>query len=431
MAKYLFIVSYLLSLHLTSQNLYFPPLIGQSWETKSPSELGWCSEYEAELQSLLEAENSKAFILLKNGKIVYEWYFGNFTSDSVWYWASAGKTLVATLTGIAQEEGFLNINNPAALYMGSAWTSLLPTQEAQITVKHQLTMTTGLDDGVPDHFCTDPSCLSFKANAGTRWAYHNAPYTLIDSVIEMATGQNFNTYFNQRIRNKIGMGGAFLKVGYNRIYFSNARSMARFGLLMLSKGKWNNTAILGDSAYYNAMIKPSQTLNKSYGYLWWLNGKESFMVPGSQLVLPGPLFPDAPMETVAALGANGQFINIVPSENLVWIRMGNSPSSTEVPYLLNNEIWKKLNQIQCIVSLPEDDALNAIAFYPNPHSEQFSIYIPKLSDLEIYNIVGQKMKVLHNVSGKVEIHSEGWESGFYILRVKSGDKTEIKTIIKK
>ncbi len=431
MAKYIFIVSYLLSLHLTSQNLYFPPLIGQSWETKSPSELGWCSEYEAELQSLLEAENSKAFILLKDGKIVYEWYFGNFTSDSVWYWASAGKTLVATLTGIAQEEGFLNINNPAAMYMGSAWTSLLPIQEDQITVKHQLTMTTGLDDGVPDHFCTDPSCLSFKANAGTRWAYHNAPYTLIDSVIEMATGQNFNTYFNQRIRNKIGMGGAFLKVGYNRIYFSNARSMARFGLLMLAKGKWNNTTILGDSAYFNAMIKPSQTLNKSYGYLWWLNGKETFMVPGSQLVLPGPLFPDAPAEAVAGLGANGQFLNMVPSENLVWIRMGNSPISSEVPYLLNNEIWKKLNKIQCVVGVESNSEESSTTIYPNPHSEQFLINIPKISDVEIYNVIGQKIKSINNVIGKVEISSQEWESGLYLLKIKSGNRLEVKTIIKK
>lgn len=431
MSKYAFLLSLLVSIKVYSQNLYFPPLIGNIWETKSASEIGWCSQFEADLYTLLEEENTKAFILLKDGKIVYEWYFDTFTSDSLWYWASAGKTLVSTLTGIAQEEGHLSINDASSIYLGNGWTQLTSNQENDILIKHQLSMTTGLDDAIGNSNCTDPSCLIYKANPGTRWAYHNAPYTLIDSVIEMASGQTFNSYFNQKIRNKIGMNGTFIRNGYNRIYVSNARSMARFGLLISNKGTWNNTTVLGDTAYFNAMLKSSQSLNKSYGYLWWLNGKESFMVPGSQLVLPGPLFPDAPMETVAALGANGQFINIVPSENLVWIRMGNSPSSTEVPYLLNNEIWKKLNQIQCLVSLPVEEALIAITIYPNPHSEQFSIHIPKLSDLEIYNIVGQKIKVLHNVSGKVEMTSEGWESGFYILRVKSGDKTEIKTIIKK
>jgi len=90
--------------------------------------------------------------------------------------------------------------------MGNTWTSLSPTLENQITIWNQLTMTTGLDDGVPDHYCTEPSCLIFNANPGTRWAYHNGPYTLIDSVIEMATGQSFNYYFNQKVRNKIWHG---------------------------------------------------------------------------------------------------------------------------------------------------------------------------------------------------------------------------------
>lgn len=372
------------------------------------------------MQSLLEAENSKAFILLKDGKIVYEWYFGNFTSDSLWYWASAGKTLVATLTGIAQEEGLLNINDPSSMYMGNAWTSLSPTLENQITIWNQLIITTGLDDGVPDHYCTEPSCLIFIANPGTRWAYHNGPYTLIDSVIEMATGQSFNSYFNQKVRNKIGMGGIFTKVGYNRIYFSNARSMARFGLLILGKGKWNNTTVLGDSAYFNAMITPSQTLNKSYGYLWWLNGYESFIVPRSQLIIPGPLFPDAPMQTIARLGGNGQFLNVVPNENLIWIRMGNSPVSSEVPYLLNNEIWKKIKKIQCLVGVEEETDQNSISIYPNPHSELFLIDIPKTSDVKIFNEIGQEIKVLNNALGKVEISSQGWESGLYLIKIKQG-----------
>lgn len=72
MTKYILFLSILFSVKITAQNLYFPPLIGQNWDTKPPNELGWCSQYEAELLSLLEAENSKAFILLKDGKIVYE-----------------------------------------------------------------------------------------------------------------------------------------------------------------------------------------------------------------------------------------------------------------------------------------------------------------------------------------------------------------------
>ncbi|HAT63910.1 MAG TPA: serine hydrolase, partial [Flavobacteriaceae bacterium] len=61
-----------------------------------------------------DANDTKAFILLKDGKIVLEQYFDDFTAESNWYWASAGKTLTATMVGIAQQEGFLDITNPTS-----------------------------------------------------------------------------------------------------------------------------------------------------------------------------------------------------------------------------------------------------------------------------------------------------------------------------
>jgi len=73
------------------------------------------------LFNYLESNKTRAFIVLKEGRIVIEEYFGdniNGTSDfdrnSQWYWASAGKTLTATLVGIAQQDGFLNIENPTS-----------------------------------------------------------------------------------------------------------------------------------------------------------------------------------------------------------------------------------------------------------------------------------------------------------------------------
>jgi CubicO group peptidase (beta-lactamase class C family) len=111
-------------------------------------------------------------------------------------------------------------------------------------------MTSGLDDGVPDHFCTLDTCLIYKADAGTRWAYHNGPYTLLDEVVEQATGQTLNAYTTQKLKNPTGMTGAFVPVGYNNVYFSNARSMARFGLLMLNQGNWNGNPIMTDQAYF-------------------------------------------------------------------------------------------------------------------------------------------------------------------------------------
>ena len=72
-----------------AQQLYFPPLIGNTWDTVTPASLGWCTNYIDTLNDYLQSTNTKAFIILKDGKIAHEKYFGTFTVDSLWYWASA------------------------------------------------------------------------------------------------------------------------------------------------------------------------------------------------------------------------------------------------------------------------------------------------------------------------------------------------------
>lgn len=331
----------------TTTQLYFPPIAGTEWQTVTANSLGWNTAELNNLDTYLQSKNTKAFIILKDGKIVVEKYFGTFTVDSLWYWASAGKTLTGFLVGIAQHDGIIDINKKTSDYIGTGWTSETPAKENLITVKHQLTMTTGLDDGVANTDCTLPSCLIYKADAGTRWAYHNAAYTLLDKVVESASGLSYNVYFQQKIRNLIGMNGVWVKTpNANNIFYSNARSMARFGLLMLNKGKWDNTEILNDPGYFINQTNSSQTLNPSYGYLTWLNGKNKYMVPTMQNVFSGSLIPNAPADLFAALGKNDQKVYIIPSQNLVVIRMGKSADNTEFAVSsFDNELWGKLKNI--------------------------------------------------------------------------------------
>ena len=326
--------------------LYFPPVSGNSWESSSLAGLGWDSTQLTNLYDYLQLKNTKAFIVLKNGRIVMEKYFGTFVQDSLWYWASAGKTMTAMLVGIAQQEGLLSIQQKTSDFLGTGWTSLPAAKENLITIRHQLTMTTGLDDGVTDDDCIDPSCLVYKADAGTRWAYHNAPYTLLDKVVEAASGLTYNNYFQQKIRNLTGMNGLWVRNGFNNVYYSNARSMARFGLLMLNKGKWDQTVILRDTAYYRAQINSSQNLNPSYGYLTWLNGKGSYMLPTLQNVFAGNLVPNAPSDMFCALGKNDQKVYVVPSQKLVVIRMGESAGNIQLALSsFDNELWGKIRAV--------------------------------------------------------------------------------------
>ena len=190
---YLFLLSVVLSVSTVGQGLYFPPIVGSTWDTLAPSSLGYCNNRIDSLNQYLDHINTKAFILLKDGKIVLEQYFDGFTKVRTWYLASAGKTMTAYLVGIAQQEGLLSINDTSSRYLGTGWSNLTPAQEADLTIWHQLTMTTGLDDGVANVDCTLDTCLEYLAPAGTRWAYHNAPYTLLTSVIEQASARPVNT----------------------------------------------------------------------------------------------------------------------------------------------------------------------------------------------------------------------------------------------
>ncbi|HQG38853.1 MAG TPA: serine hydrolase domain-containing protein, partial [Chitinophagales bacterium] len=129
-----------------AQTNYFPPTNNSTWDTLSPTQLNWCSSSIDSLNNYLQSTKTDAFIILKNGKIVLEKYFGTFTQDSIHYWASAGKSLTAMITGIAQQKGMLNINDSASKYLGTGWTSETPAKEKLITIKHLLTMTGGMND---------------------------------------------------------------------------------------------------------------------------------------------------------------------------------------------------------------------------------------------------------------------------------------------
>ncbi|HTG65540.1 MAG TPA: serine hydrolase, partial [Flavobacterium sp.] len=327
----------------TTEDLYFPPLSGINWETKPIADLGWKQEAVQHLLDYLELKHSKSFMILVNGRIVMENYFNGHSATTNWYWASAGKTLTATLTGIAEQEGFINTNNKVSDYIGTGWTSETLAKENLITCKNLLSMTSGIED-IANGDDVSPSSLTYKADAGTRWAYHNV-YVKLQDVIAQATGQSWSTYFNTKLRNKIGMNGSWLTLDNNIVYFSTTRSMARFGLLMLNKGKWGNSTILNE-AFFNAATTTSQNINLSYGYLWWLNGKSSYHLPQSQLQFSGSIIPNGPNDMFMALGKNDQKIYVIPNKKMVVIRMGDAADNVN-PALsdFDNTLWQKINAL--------------------------------------------------------------------------------------
>ena len=326
---------------ITNEATYFPPLNNTTWETKSIASLGWKESAVQPLLDYLELKNTKSFILLVDGRIVMENYFNGHSATKGWYWASAGKTLTATVTGIAEQEGYININTKVSDYIGTGWTSLPLDKENLITNKHLLNMTSGLDDTTDD---VTPAKLVYKADAGTRWAYHNV-YVKLQDVIAKATKQTWSNYFNTKLRDKIGMEGTWFQVDNNSVYYSTSRSMARFGLLIANKGKWENTQVLNEN-YWSAATNTSQNINLGYGYLWWLNGKSSYHLPQSQLQIPGSIIPSAPNDMYMALGKNDQKIYIIPSKKMVVIRMGDAADGSNFALSdFDDALWQKIKAL--------------------------------------------------------------------------------------
>lgn len=400
----LFSISLLLiNQYSKAQKLYFPPLsFTANWDTISPTSLGWCLPEIDSLYGFLEKENTKGFIVLKDGKIVLEKYFGTFTKDSIWYWASAGKTITSFLIGKAKEEKLLKLSDTSSKYLGNGWTDCTLNQENKITIFNQLTMTSGLDDGVTDNHCTDKTCLTFKANAGTRWAYHNAPYTLLEKVITTATTKTINNYTNTKLSAKTGINGLWLTTDFDNVFYSKVRHMARFGLLYQNNCIWNNDTLLFDTNYINQSTNTSQNINLSYGYLWWLNGKPSYMIPTLQTVFSGSFAPNAPTDMFAALGKNGQLLCVSKSKGLVVVRMGDAPGSfVEVPTVFCNQMWQKLNAVMCnstsIINSPNEP--QKLLIYPNPFTNEITLSFKSIKNkpikLTINDAIGKEVYVIN------------------------------------
>ncbi|MGB0177576.1 MAG: serine hydrolase [Owenweeksia sp.] len=379
-----------------------------------PVTLGWCVQELDTLSEFLDQTNAKGFIILHRGRIAYEEYFDSFAPDSVWYWASAGKSLTAVLVGMAEEQDLLSINDKTSDYLGSGWTSAPQNKEDLITIKDQLQMTTGLDYTVPDLNCLSDSCLLYKNDAGTYWFYHNAPYRLLQDVVESASGKAYNQFTFEKMTPIMGITGLWI----NYVFYSNARSMARFGLLALSDYEWGSIKMLNHPAYIQNMTQPSQSYNEAYGYLWWLNGQSTYRQPGIDFPFNGPIIPSAPADLYMAAGKNEQRIYIVPSEDLVVVRIGEAADQS-LPALsgFDTDLWKLMSDLMCkntgIVDLPEEK----LSIYPNPASEYVEINPWSQGDrAELWSMSGQKI----SISGSIEkgrFTVRDIPQGLYLLKV--------------
>jgi len=328
--------------------IYFPPLDQSVWNTQNPEDLDWDEGKLTELIEFVEDSNSKSFLILHNGRMVVEEYFDDHNQNANWTWFSAAKSLTSVGVGIAQAEGFLDLEDKTSDYLGDNWSFADQEKQDLIKVRNHVTMTTGFDNNIVNFLqwtCTAPLCMQYETDAGTRWSYHQGAFTLTQDIISQATGMDFKEYLRDRVQNKIGINGFWTNILDVRIFNSNSRGMARFGLLALNEGNWDGEQIY-PAEYHQQMTNTSQEMNKAYGYLWWLNGKQDFLTTLDQTLHQGSLVPNAPADMYAALGANDQKIYVVPSLDMVVVRTGDAAGAEEfASSSFDNHLWEKINEV--------------------------------------------------------------------------------------
>jgi len=164
--------------------------------------------------------------------------------------------------------------------------------------------------------------------------------------------------------------------------------MARFGLLVQGEGMWDGAVTLGDSTYFNQMVNTSQTMNPSYGYLWWLNGKDSYIAPDTPFSTPGMMTPDAPEDMFSAAGGAGQFISIAPSKGYIMVRQGLLGTGEKAPIEFLNQIWKRILDLECVTTSVEQSNQDLVTLSPNPARDQLLIKGYTKAKLEVIHTSG-------------------------------------------
>jgi len=311
---------------------YFPADGTSTWEKVTPDKLGWQVNFLQEAIDFAKEKNSYSLIILHKGRIVSENYWQDKNEDSLHQIESVAKSMVSFQIGKLEEQGKLKITEPVSQYVGDGWSKAPLQKEKTITIKHLLTMSSGLD-----------SELNYLADPGRMWYYSNEAFAVLFKIIEAATGQLFPEFFEQTLFSKIKISN----YEWHGIHLAmTARDMARFGLLIGNKGMWNGERLLQEEGYFRDMLSSSQNIQKAYGYLWWLNGQSDYFddkVTNGNPFQPGPIYPAMPPDALLAMGHFDQRIEIIPSLDLIIIRQGGDTGLPELgQHSFDNEFWSRL-----------------------------------------------------------------------------------------
>jgi len=286
---------------------------------------------KAQLPEFIKPINDKlgtvAYVVIKNDSIIFEEYWNGYSADSSSNSFSMAKSWISTLVGIAIKEGKIeSINQKACDFL----PEFCEGDNSKITIKHLLTMSSGLDWDEDYHdplgqtaeayFAPNLKKQMMRLKAveppGETFKYHSSCSQLLAFIVESATGQSVNEYTSEKLWKPMGAKHPALwntdtKRGDEKAFCcinSNARDFARLGKLYMNQGNWNGTQLL-DSNYVKEATSVSNLLdedenkNVNYGYQFWIANRKG-------------------LDVYYTRGLWGQYVICIPEKDMIIVRLG-------------------------------------------------------------------------------------------------------------
>jgi CubicO group peptidase (beta-lactamase class C family) len=268
-------------------------------------------------------------VVLYNGQLIAEQYAEGFTSKTKLAGWSMTKTVTSTLIGILVKLGKLSVDVPAPV---PEWRELNDPRHS-ITIVNLLQQRSGLDFEENYSKSSDATSMLFekadmgsyaasrplKNKPGTAFYYSSGNSNILSRIIRKTLGDPlYYSFPYQQLFYKLGMYSAVIEpdpsgtyVGSSYMY-ATARDWARLGLLYLNDGIFNKERILPEG-WVAKSTTPASADQRGYGYQIWLNTGGDTSVKH---------YPAAPADMYYADGFESQFIFVIPSKNLVIVRLG-------------------------------------------------------------------------------------------------------------
>ncbi|CAN5448425.1 serine hydrolase [soil metagenome] len=278
------------------------------------------------LNTALEKYKSVAFVVIKNDSLLFEKYWEGYSDSSLSNSFSMAKSIVGVMIGMAIKEGKINSLDQK---VGDFIPEYKTGTRAQLTLRHLITMSADLSW---DEAYANPLSKTTEAYYGTdlyklvrdlevvkmpgkEFNYQSACTEILGLVLEKATGKSISAYASEKLWKPLqAVHGAEWSLdkadGHEKSYccfYTNARDFARIGSLYLHDGNWKGNQLV-DTNWVRESVTPAPLTdgpgpNEVYGYHWWIgsySGKNIFY----------------------CRGILGQYIVVIPDENIVFVRLG-------------------------------------------------------------------------------------------------------------